>query len=542
MIQYIILGEVNFMKVLSKRLALVVLAAMVVSTVSGCGKSESSASTESKSTSSYEPKADKKYKISFFNSQAFPVDADGAMVKYWNEKFNVEFNIINLDPKTVAEQMNLKIASGEIPDIMGLGNAALTDYQRQGALASIPEDVMKKYLPNVLAELEVESPGITKYGVIDGKRYGIASSMFMYNSLRRPIVYNGQWMKKVGVDKAPETFQDFEKLMYKFANEDPDGDGKKNTYGLSNTAIPMVYNAFSLDRGVWIDKDGKAAYGSIQPGMKDALTVLNKWYKDKVLDPEFITGENTGGYWALTQAFINGRIGLTNMGSFYHWSPELPGRAEGQDSVEVGKKSPEMKANLVFGKAVTGNDGKVAVYTAPVARDSFFAIGAPVEKEPDKLAKILQIAESLCGSFTEDTYVTYMHGKKGTDWERAADGSVKMISTNEQIIKKGGWGTFHFFSLAKNQLLVEQPLMDWGKKNGFEQGRAQTIKPDFVQFESWKKYSTELNKIENEAYIKMITGEKPISYFDDFVKEWNAAGGDKVVQEANDWYSKNKTK
>lgn len=532
------------MNTLSKRLGAIVIACMLIATVSGCKKAETTGNNTGANVtaSKYEPQKDKKYKISFFNNQAFPVDANGEMVKYWNQKFNVEFNIINLDPKTATEQMNLKVASGETPDILSLNNATLIDYQRQGVLSEIPDEVLTKYIPNIYKELEVEAPGSTKYGIIDGKRYGIANSMFMYNSMRRPIVYNGLWMKKVGVDKAPEDFSDFEKLMYKFANEDPDGNGKKDTYGLSNTAIPMVYNAFGLDRGVWIDKGGKATFGSVDTKMKDALTILNKWYKDKVLDPEFITGENTGGYWALSQAFINGKIGLSNMGSFYHWSPELPGRAEGQDATEVGKKSPDMKANLVFGAPVKGTDGKVTMYTPSVARDSFLAISAGVGKEPDKLGKILQICEFLGGSFTEEAYITYMHGQKGIDWERAADGSVKMISNNEQIIKKGGWGTFHFFSLAKNQMLVEGKLMDWAKNAGFDKGRAEGIIPPFVQFDSWKKYSTELNKIENEAYIKIITGEKPVSYFDDFVKSWNAAGGDKVIQEVNDWYAKNKTK
>ena len=50
------------------------------------------------------------------------------------------------------------------------------------------------------------------------------------------------------------------------------------------------------------------------PKAKEALALLNRLYKDGVLDPEFITGENQGGYWALSHAFINQRIGLSCLG------------------------------------------------------------------------------------------------------------------------------------------------------------------------------------------------------------------------------------
>lgn len=61
----------------------------------------------------------------------------------------------------------------------------------------------------------------------------------------------------------------------------------------------MVYGAFGFLPDRWTEKDGKLVYGAVQPEIKEALTLLNKRYKDGVIDPEFITGENNGGYWAL---------------------------------------------------------------------------------------------------------------------------------------------------------------------------------------------------------------------------------------------------
>ena len=54
--------------------------------------------------------------------------------------------------------------------------------------------------------------------------------------------------------------------------------------------------------------------GNRHPEMKEALERIAKWYQDGVIDPEFVTGENQGGYWALSHSFINGRIGVSGGG------------------------------------------------------------------------------------------------------------------------------------------------------------------------------------------------------------------------------------
>ena len=35
-------------------------------------------------------------------------------------------------------------------------------------------------------------------------------------------------------------------------------------------------------------------------------------------------------------------------------------------------------------------------------------------------------------------------------------------------------------------------------------------------------------ELEKKAYLEIVTGQKPLSYFDEFVKEWNRQGGEKI--------------
>ena len=43
-------------------------------------------------------------------------------------------------------------------------------------------------------------------------------------------------------------------------------------------------------------------------------------------------------------------------------------------------------------------------------------------------------------------------------------------------------------------------------------------------------------QIYEELKRQIITGEKPVEAFDDFVKQWNDMGGAKITEEANEWY------
>jgi putative aldouronate transport system substrate-binding protein len=48
-----------------------------------------------------------------------------------------------------------------------------------------------------------------------------------------------------------------------------------------------------------------------------------------------------------------------------------------------------------------------------------------------------------------------------------------------------------------------------------------------------------LNKLELEAFTRIIMGTKPISEFDVFVENWNSNGGAEIVAEVNEWHRAN---
>jgi putative aldouronate transport system substrate-binding protein len=353
---------------------------------------------------------------------------------------------------------------------------------------------------------------------------------------RQSVIYRGDWIQAVGKTGVPTTLVQFEELMYLFANNDPDKNGKKDTYGLSTSGLNMVYGAYGYVPGQWNNKSGQLAYSSIQPEMKDALAVLAKWYKDGVLDPEFITGENKGGYWALSHAFTEGHIGYSSHGNFYHWDIEDPNG--GTMYMEMVKTNPVGANSMVWGVPVTGPGSKKGLSMGNPVGSATNGYGIQLEKQPEKMAKILDIQNWITSE--PENYIFTSFGFQGIDWDYNAAGAPARKPGVEPtyIALQGGHNV-----MIRHMSSRTSKAVDPGRPSFLESHNMYTdgyMNELIVSLPSAVIYQTEINKIESEAYIAIITGERPLSYFDPFVAQWRSAGGDVLTKQPNDWWNTTK--
>lgn len=521
---------------LTKRiLCLVMCVILIFSACMGCTVSSTGdGSNVTSKTTGVAPSQSEKMKISMVTALLCPVDDDGIMKQVWEEKFNVDLDIWYIDGN-FDEVMNLKFAANEIPDVMVARSfASFYRYVDQQLITEIPVDVANKNLSNFIKEIEIESPGIMKYGYVDGKLYGIPNQLNSHNKFRKPTVWRGDWLKNLGYNTYPETLDEFEEVFYKIANNDPDGNGIKDTYGLSDSGMDGIYGAFGVSPNKWLEFDGKLGYTTVQPATKEALRLFNKWYKDGILDPEFITGENKGGYWAISHAFIEGRIGYSGHGAYYHWcKPEDFPAA--QDYIEFQLLNPEAADEMVFGVPPKGPDGAQGTTQGSLFTNNFLVFGAHMADEIDKMERIMQIQNYFCTD--TETYLSAYYGHKGEFWdydERGIPQPIGIYTDPKEMAKQGS----HYAILMVIPMVYLDTIVkggvEWGKQNNFEIGGV--TNKLLVPLEGDSAYLAELNKLRDETIIEIITGDKPIDYFDEFVKKWYSSGGDVLTQQANDWY------
>ncbi len=191
----------------------------------------------------------------------------------------------------------------------------------------------------------------------------------------------------------PVTLDEYEALLYRMAKEDPDGNGQADTYGLSNSSLNTVYGAYGFVRNAWLeDGNGGVVFGDVTPSAKDALARLAKWYADGVLDPEFITGENSGGYWAIPHAFVNRRIATSGIGAYYHWI-DLP-EYNLINQIPTAIDATENPFDVVFSQPPVGPNGACGTFRSSVLQYRTLFTAELVE-DTKRFARLLEIIDDM---------------------------------------------------------------------------------------------------------------------------------------------------
>lgn len=561
----------NFIRMLALAISLMLMLTMLVSCSTAAPQATqaptaapvASASAEAVATETPAPVVDtsKVIKISMTCMGNVAVDPNAKYLKIMEEKYKLDLDMWQCYGDQYANQVNARIAGGEVPDILYMGPLVLPDYVDQGIIIEMPESYIQQYMPKYYADLYTASPAPFKYSKLNGKNYGIPGSTVdgLYHFT---VLWRSDWLKAVGIEKTPETLAECEDAFYKFTNNDPDGNGKKDTYGLSNLGLIPVFGAFgcipynnqpnSLGEYM-IEKDGKIVHAATEPEMKEALKLLAKWYKDGVIDPEFVTGERTEGHWSATQAFSNGRIGFTSSGQYYNSGRKSEMGKDGRiwkmfKDTQTSLGFPN--ADYVHGKPPVGPTGKSGTVKWNPEEGVCFAFGKPLENDTEKQIRIAMWWDDLW--MDQDNYMSAIYGIKGEDWTQ--DPTTGKVSEGLGPDTKDAFGDnptvespaiglgFMFMPDIASAMKKQDPLgiAFADKVANFSKDYINPI--EAAPLVENAKYYVDLAKITLTAYYDMITGKQDIdTYFDTYVNDWMSNGGSEVMKEANDWWAVNGT-
>ena len=158
------------------------------------------------------------------------------------------------------------------------------------------------------------------------------------------IYYRTDWLKRVGETdedgnaKIPETLDDFERVLYKFRNNDPDGNGVKDTWGISPSEESFcwnqLYHAFGVCEGWDYAEDGSVIYMGTQDEMKSFLKWVNKLYELDLIEPQYNSNKTTKD----REKFKDGKVGilLTDVEQHVKWVMQEFESKQGANIVEMG--------------------------------------------------------------------------------------------------------------------------------------------------------------------------------------------------------------
>ena len=444
---------------------------------------------------------------------------------------------------TYNQKVNLTISSGEIPDVMLVYKQSQLNDLIDGGMVEDLTPVFERTLSPFLKGY-YDTYGDNKYtgAVSDGKLFAIPNLNIGYQ--HGFLWVRKDWMDKVGAS-APKTLDDVINLAKAFIEKDPGGNGKGKTVGITaDPKVAGIYNGvnqldplFAVYKSFprsWVkDASGNYTYGTIAPETKAALAKVAEMYKDGLIDQEFAVRKQ-----ADTNALIaSGKAGIT-FGPW--WIPFWPLADSVKNNID---------AEWLPVLAPLDADGN---FNAPMqnSHTAWFVVRKGY-KNPEAVVKVLNLEyqgiRNLDPTIADDTYPP----NTGVNWavwplSIQLDYNDAVLRGNKKVkdgVAAKGTDDPSFKGTVENVLknMEKKDAVTWADHAAWYTGASLASLPTTFadlgfpgQTLTMETKWANLQKIEDEAILKIILGEASIDSFDDFVAQWKKLGGDEITKEVNE--------
>lgn len=433
------------------------------------------------------------------------------------------------------------LASSSMPDFFRPNSANFMNLAKEDAVMDLT-GLYDKWASPLLRKHDANFKEGYESGFVDGKHYGIADLGWGIISLPNILWIRQDWLDASGME-VPKTAGELDALAMKFIEDHP------GTYGISldksltggiNTIIPVM-NANHAYPKIWIEKDGKLEYGSIQPEVRTALLQLQKMYADGIIDKEFAVKDTNKVIEDITNSKVGIIYGCNNIGFWgtYDLVKKNPDAAFMpydvprvddqpiylQGSWPVGQyivinknmKNPEAVVKMINLFCERFADG---TFDQPEYKETVMWSYPPaVQTDPtNEYAAHVNVAEALTSGdeskLTPQQRPFYTAAKM---WKDKKD-SITDTTAYGRYVQMGPNGAY---SVIKPYVDNNRILLD--RLTG-------AIPPGYA------KVTGTLTKLEDDAFTKIIMGAS-IEEFDTFVRNWKKLGGDAATQEVNDTFN-----
>ncbi len=505
-------------KKLNRVLALGITLTMAVAATAGCADN-------GKNTASSKPTL----KFLMNNVTTDPNTYPVAQMLEEKTGYKVEYDLLPAtDPE---EKLNLIIASQTPYDgiqILSALKSKYVDYAKQGALMEL-DDLIEQYGPNIKKMLSEESLEAMK---VNGKTYGIVTAnnrIYDENGNQKPngmntmLMLRTDLMKKAGVDKIPETVDEFTELLRAIKNK---GLGVPLTI-TATAEIPGLYGAFGVVHE-WNEVDGKLVNRVEDPKYKDYLLYVKSLYDEGLLDTEFPTNKTN----TVQEKFTSGKAAIMPM-AYYDAATVM-------DSLNANISDAEIEYLL----PLKGKDGECGYTTGGTGGGIINRIMVIPEsaEHPEDMIKWVN------AKLEPETFKNLAIGEEGVHFE-IKDGEYYPIapkfyderSISNDFLTGVDEKNYQKYWLARvrkddriynayQQLNTGDKILSMARKSPLS---------DAPIFDA-QQNETVLKGLVTDYSIQVISGAASIDDYDAFLKEWKANGGEALTKEVNEWYANNK--
>lgn len=465
---------------------------------------------------------------------------------------DLDFNVICGTGDEIQAQYLSMIASGNYPDVIQwLHNeqyvGGVDQLYKDGVIIELNE-LIENHMPNLKKILE-EHPNLAKDMANDDGQY-------LYFTVLNPmestadilsICYWGflmrkDWLENLGLD-APTNIDEWYEVLKAFKTQDPNGNGMDDEipFDAGAAGLSLFMPSFDINTGVYIDpKTGKVGYGEYSDNYKEFLTTMNKWYSEgliaNVYDEAYKPVDG-----AITDENIYGDIAGSWKGLANNWEQRLPGILEKNANADlVALEWPE--SMFTAGTKYTPNKN----YSTLDRTSTCISVDC---EYPEAAAAIIDYMYSEDGGM----YLTW--GVEGETYETDANGEHKWTDYANELItyydgnfaRKYTYAMAHisFPRFAQMDVNANQPEKYVAACEVWADCDTSLIYPKAITVSQEAQQAvlgteTDLGDYIAEMTAKFITGEEPLTNFDNYRDTLKKMGIEDLIalyQDAYDRYN-----
>lgn len=435
------------------------------------------------------------------------------------------------------DQLNLILASGDYPDVMfGSLGGVKGGYERlvNDKIALRLNELIDKNAPDIKKLME-STPELKKHMVLADGTIPNFPQIQMDKSVNysNGFAFRSDWVENLNM-KMPETIDQWYETLKAFRDKDPNGNGKADEIPFVSEKSGDFINlasAWGVKKEMYRDPaTDKIKFGPIEPGWRDFVATMAKWYKEKLIDNEYVTADRK-----VIDAKMTGDIG---------------GALFARISSQVGTYNQTVKVqnpryNLTGVKFPVGPAGKPYFFSDSIL--NYAGDGAIITtacKYPNEVTKLFNYFYSEEGSLLmnygiEGKSYTMVNGKpKFTD-------SIIKDADRINAVSKFSLPVTGSPRLAQGDAILQisfgsqvqlDTLKVWGASdNGILVPRISRTADENARY---TQIMSDVDAYVKDSFTKFVLGVESMDKFDDYVATIKKMGVDEAVKLTQDAYER----
>jgi putative aldouronate transport system substrate-binding protein len=460
---------------------------------------------------------------------AEPPPPDHEIYKMIERETGAAFDITWVPAAGYTEKIILTLASQDYPMVLNGKEETRKPNMIEAQRAGIFWELTDKLLSQCPLSLGKLNPDINRVLSVDGKLY----TLYQERPIgREAVILRTDWLKKLNLPE-PRTVQQLDQVVRAFAARDPDGNGKNDTYGLFlsepyvSTNLPDWLCIANGGANVWEVKNGKFIPSFTTQPYLDGLDLMRAWYKDKVLNQDFIALKAVQDVHDAFMAQKSGiflPFGLDDALKLDGLFAVAPGAVIGVQATMLDKNGKE------FVKATTGHNGGL-----------FFPKKAV--KDEAALLKILKVFDVI-NDKDGDIFQAMIWGLKDRHYTLDAQGRINQTQEQKQLRNREINNfiqlrtTYDFWAYDSAKVVVSdlQAAVFEGWKRNVQFAVVDPSLP--LISNTYVEKGNQLDNIRRDAVSKYVMGAIDLNGYRAEIQRWLDAGGSKVITELEEGYKK----